>query len=106
MYTFAFEQFIITKEKAMSMKNCADKACTALNKSKTWTVDSFDYLRSLSLRSKANFDCRLNSSKKFHPVKKWGFSYDKEIKVFHLIGIMLSVIIILMMILGKCKKYK
>lgn len=78
----------------MSCKQTFDKTMTALENSKEKMCDFYSYLKSLSIKSKANFDCQLKSTKKHSPLWRFGFDYDKEARLLPIIYAVLAAILI------------
>lgn len=74
----------------MSVKKTMDKTMTALEDTKTKIMKTFDFINSLSVRNKANFDLSVKSDKAIIPLWKYSVGYNKEIRVMPVILCMIA----------------
>ncbi len=69
----------------MSVKNAMDKTAAALEKGYTKTSKFISFIKTLSIKSDAHFNCQINSVRKQTPVWRFNFGYNKEFKVSSII---------------------
>lgn len=79
----------------MSCKCNIDKTKTALINGMKNVSKTHSFLKSLSIKSKADFDFRLKSTKKYSPLYRINFGCDKEIRVMPIIYTVLGLIAII-----------
>jgi hypothetical protein len=79
----------------MSFKCNIDKTKAALVNTFDTVSKTHSFLKSLSVKSKINVDCRLKSTKKIAPLYKVGFGCDKEIRIMPIIYTLLGLFAII-----------
>ncbi|MBQ7399149.1 MAG: hypothetical protein IJW06_01630 [Clostridia bacterium] len=77
----------------MSVKKTMDKTMTTLENAKKKTLKAYNFVNGLSVRNKANFDLSVKHDKSIVPLWKYGFGYNKEIRVMPVILCMIAAMI-------------
>ena len=76
----------------MSVKNSMDKTAAVLNKGKSKMIRLYDFVNSLSVRNKIDFDISVKSDKSIFPLWKWGFCCNKQWRVMPIALIIVGMI--------------
>lgn len=86
----------------MSCKCNIDKTKTALINGIEKVSKTHSFLKSLSIKSKADFDFRLKSTKKLSPLYRASFGCDKEIRLMPIIYTILGLIAVIAVFSSAC----
>lgn len=77
----------------MSVKGSMDKTMTALECAKRKIVKTYNFINGMSIKNKANFDLSVKHDKAFAPLWKYGFGYNKEIRVMPIVLCMIAAMV-------------
>ena len=84
----------------MSVKTAMDKTAATLEKGYTKTCSVISFIKSLSIKSKANFECAVDSTRKNEPLWRCSIGYDKSFKVSSIILTVLAILAVSSMLSG------
>lgn len=77
----------------MSVKMMMDKTMTALECAKSKICKTYNLVNGLSVRNKASFDISVRHDKSKFPLWKYGFGYNKEIRVMPIVLCVLAAMV-------------